>query len=134
MFSLFSLRTYPGTFVSTELGEHLHATNTLYYFVIHDKEIADFQEKVRPIEELHPTQVGLIFPLQTVLVIALYMYSRARIIRTQNTRKICVNYPYIEVNGEAYNCVNNDSVNYQGCANKRGSNYPGYTVNTLCTI
>ena len=49
------------SFLSTELGEHLHATNTLYYFVIHDKEIADFQEKVRPIEELHPTQVCLIF-------------------------------------------------------------------------
>ena len=43
----------------TELGEHLHATNTLYYFVVHDKEIADFQEKVRPIEELHPTQVSI---------------------------------------------------------------------------
>lgn len=32
------------------------------------------------------------------------------------------------VNGAAYNCVNNDCANYPGCANKRWSNYPGYTV------
>ena len=29
-------------------------------------------------------------------------YSRARIIRTR--KRECSNYPYIEVNGEAYNC------------------------------
>ena len=42
--------------------------------------------------------------------------------------KQCANYPYIKVNGEAHNCTNNDCGNYPGCPNKRGSNYPGYTV------
>ena len=45
-----------------------------------------------------------------------------------------MNYPYIKVNGfngEAYNCVNNDCANYLGCANKRGSNYPNFTVITV---
>ena len=40
----------------------------------------------------------------------------------------CANYPNIKVNGvngEAYNCANNDCANYPGC---RGSNYLGYTV------
>ena len=31
--------------------------------------------------------------------------------RTKIREKICVNYPYIEVNGEAYNCANNDCAN-----------------------
>ena len=39
-----------------------------------------------------------------------------------------MNYPYIEVNQEAYNCANSDCANYPGCANKQGSNYPGFTV------
>ena len=30
--------------------------------------------------------------------------------------------------GEVYNCVNYNCANYPGCANKRGSNYPGSTV------
>ena len=34
----------------------------------------------------------------------------------------------IEINGEAYICANNDCVNYPGCANKLGSNYPGSPV------
>ena len=46
----------------------------------------------------------------------------------KNIRKFCANYPYIEVNGEAYNCANNDYANCPACANKRGSNYPSYTV------
>ena len=35
-------------------------------------------------------------------------------------RTFCANYPYIKVNGDAYNCVNNDCANYPGCANKQG--------------
>ena len=42
----------------------------------------------------------------------------------------CANYPHIEVNVEAYNCANNDSVNYPRCANKQGSDYPDFTVFT----
>ena len=36
-----------------------------------------------------------------------------------NRKMLC---ELIEVNGEAYNCANNN------CANKLESNYPGYTV------
>ena len=45
-----------------------------------------------------------------------------------------MNYPYIEVNREPYNCANNNCVNYPGCVNKQGSNYPGYTVLTVSVI
>ena len=36
--------------------------------------------------------------------------------------------------GEAYNCANNGCVNYLECANKRGSNYPGYTVLVILVL
>ena len=39
-----------------------------------------------------------------------------------------MNYLYIKANEEAYNCANNDCVHYPGSLNKRGSNYPLYTV------
>ena len=67
----------------------------------------------------------------------IFMYSGARIIRTKirlnfvGIKQNCVNHPYIEVygvNGEAYNCANNDCANYLECANDRGSNYPSSTV------
>ena len=38
------------------------------------------------------------------------------------------------VDGKAYNYANNDCANYLGCANKRGSNYPGYTVHPSIVI
>ena len=65
------------------------------------------------------------------------LYSGARLIRTENSRTFSANYPYIEVNGEAYNYVNEyiyeyDCANYLGYANERGSNYPGCTVHNFC--
>ena len=67
-----------------------------------------------------------------------HMYSGARIIRTKIHEHFCANSAectncsYIDVTEEAYSCANNDSANYAGCVNKRGSNYPSYTVYMVC--
>ena len=74
------------------------------------------------------------FPITNswLLVQYLIIYSGARIIQTKKYVKFLQELSRMgklsihRVNGQAYNCAN-----YPGCTNKRGSNYPGYTVITI---